>query len=183
MTSGATGRRAPDDGSASIWVLGCGVLVLVVGMVAAMRGAAVLARHRAESAADLAALAAAGQIGSGGDPCAVAEQIARRNRAFLRGCRTDVAADQRSGTVTTRVAVTIRFPLIGGAVVVATARAGRSAPSIEQRAVDVATRQRKPIDLSIRTEATSRPPRSPPPEPVQPHLSRTNNIYGFHRPS
>ena len=72
--AGRRERPRRDRGSATIWVLACCALLLVVGRSSALRTAAVLARHRAEGAADLAALAAAGRIGVGGD-------VLRRGRA------------------------------------------------------------------------------------------------------
>jgi secretion/DNA translocation related TadE-like protein len=121
-----TGRAPEDDaGSATVWVLG-GVL-LVVGVLTAtlVRDAAVLARHRAESAADLAALAAAGRIGTSGPPCAAAETLAGRNRARLVECTVRLAADGRSGTVVVRVSEAVTLPVVGGREVTASARAGR----------------------------------------------------------
>ena len=58
----ARGQPAMSDdrGSASIWVLATALVVLAFGYAVTLRGLAVLARHRADAAADLAALAAAG---------------------------------------------------------------------------------------------------------------------------
>lgn len=53
-------------------------------------GAAVTARHRAQAAADLAALGAAGAVVSGpAAACAQADRIAVRMRAVLGDCRID----------------------------------------------------------------------------------------------
>lgn len=84
------GAPAGDRGSAT--VLACvGVLVLlVVTAVAVHVGAAVLARQRAETAADLAALAGAAQVLRGAETaCAAAAVVASANQAELTGCRTD----------------------------------------------------------------------------------------------
>ncbi|MBI8989918.1 TadE-like protein [Corynebacterium sp. CCM 8863] len=52
----------------------------------------VLDRHRAQVAADLAAVAAATALWSGDDACAVASRTAARNSGGrLRGCRTEGA--------------------------------------------------------------------------------------------
>lgn len=62
-----------------------GVLLLVgaaLGVVAAM----VHAHRQAQSAADLAALAAASALGRGGDACAMADRIATANHARLDVC-------------------------------------------------------------------------------------------------
>ena len=117
-----------DRGSASLWVVAGGVLVLLVALVAVLRGSAVLARERAEAAADLAALAAAGGIGVDGSPramCARAMPIAAANRARLAGCAVRLGADGRTGTVDVTVAVRVRLAAVGSAVVHAHARAGR----------------------------------------------------------
>lgn len=136
MTSRA-GRQAVragpvgERGSASIWVLGgCGLLLLV-GSAGVLRTEAVLARHRAESAADLAALAAAGRIGVGADGCDAARAIATANGATLSRCSLDLAPDGRSGTVDVRVAASVSLPVVGARTVTARARAGRLEPREE----------------------------------------------------
>lgn len=98
---------------------------MFVAAVGTVRELAVLARHRAESAADLAALAAAGRIGLGTDGCAVAARLALRDGVVLRSCQLALAADGRSGTVAVRVALAVRLPLVGSRTVDASARAGR----------------------------------------------------------
>lgn len=118
-------RLQGDRGSASIWLVSALTLILLVAVAAILRGAAVLARHRAEGAADLAALAAAGAIGVGGDPCARATAIAAANGARLRSCAVELAGDGRSGTVAVRVAVRVSLPVVGLRDSVASARAGR----------------------------------------------------------
>ena len=97
-------RRAgpADRGSASIWVLACAALLLVVAATVAIRASATLARHRAESAADEAALAAAAQIGVGAQPCDAAiddRPRQRRESSATAGStwpRTDEADRSRS---------------------------------------------------------------------------------------
>jgi secretion/DNA translocation related TadE-like protein len=123
--SGAGGR---DRGSASIWVLACCALLMVIGGVITVRGLAVLARHRAESSADLAALAAAGRIGVASDACLAAAGVARVNGATLRDCAVRAAPDGRSGQVTVSVAVKVRLPFVGARQVIASARAAREPP-------------------------------------------------------
>jgi len=68
----------------------------VVGIVAAHR--------RAQSAADLAALAGAAALQGGGDPCQQAGTIAKRNGASLRRCLID------GWDVAVRVTATVRLP-------------------------------------------------------------------------
>ncbi|WP_428339535.1 Rv3654c family TadE-like protein [Mycobacterium sp.] len=65
------------------------VLLTVTGGVAYL-GAAVVARHRAQSAADLAALAAAARVPAGAESaCAQAVEVARAMRAGTSGCVVD----------------------------------------------------------------------------------------------
>lgn len=122
----SAGHRA-DRGSASVWVLACSALVLLIGVATSLRTAAVLARHRAESAADFAALAAADRIGVGDDSCAAAAALAAANGAALVRCRTALGPDGRTGTVDVSVSLAVRLPVLGVERVVATARAGRLA--------------------------------------------------------
>jgi secretion/DNA translocation related TadE-like protein len=84
-------RRAwigAERGAGSILVLS-GVMVVLTGLlVVATLGGGYLARHRAAAAADLAALAAAGQVWSGpAAACASAGGVAEANGAVLRSCR------------------------------------------------------------------------------------------------
>ncbi|SDN33485.1 helicase/secretion neighborhood TadE-like protein [Allokutzneria albata] len=61
------------------------VLVLLIGL-----GSALIHRHRAEAAADLAALAAAGQAASGvAASCRAAERVAARMGVAITSCRLD----------------------------------------------------------------------------------------------
>jgi len=117
--------RRSDRGTATIWVLAVCVLLLIVAGVAAARAAAVLARHRAESAADVAALAAAGRLGTGQAPCLAAEAVARRNSATVDSCRVRADAAGRTGVVDVVVSVRVRLPGVGATRVRASARAGR----------------------------------------------------------
>lgn len=119
------GGRAGERGSAAVWVVTCCALLMVVAGVATIRGLAVLARHRAESAADLAALAAAGRIGVADDECAAAARIARRNGVRVLACGVRLAPDGRSGTVSISVGLAARLPGVDVRQVVATARAAR----------------------------------------------------------
>lgn len=114
-----------DRGSASIWVLACCALLMVVAGAAVVRGSAVLARHRVEAAADLAALAAAQRIGVGPAPCTQAAEIARDNGARLQSCHIELAADGRSGLAAVTVVLHVRLPLVGARPLRGTARAAR----------------------------------------------------------
>jgi len=104
-----------------VWVLAAAALLATVAWAGTLVGVAVVARHRAETAADLAALAGAADVGYG-DPCARATGAASRNRAVLIRCNVGV-----DGDVTVVVAVPAPRVLArwGGGSAVAVARAGR----------------------------------------------------------
>lgn len=118
---GTPGGPEADEGAATVLAcVGVMVLLLVTG-VAVHVGAAMLARQRAETAADLAALAGAGQVVRGAETaCAVAGIVARANAAELTGCRTDGL------DLLVEVAVDVGGPLGGAAA--GRARAGPVAP-------------------------------------------------------
>jgi secretion/DNA translocation related TadE-like protein len=80
--------RQSDDGMATVWAA-CGIAALiVVAAVVWTLGAAVVARHQAGNAADLAALAAAGHADGGRDvACRHAGDIAERMGVQVRECR------------------------------------------------------------------------------------------------
>lgn len=113
-----------ERGSATLWVVAAITLVLAVATVGVVRTQAVLARHRAESAADLTALAAATGIGTS-EPCQLATRVARANRADMIECLPRLAPDGRSGSVRVRVGCSMQLPIVGGRRVEATARAAR----------------------------------------------------------
>ncbi|MEP6851065.1 MAG: Rv3654c family TadE-like protein [bacterium] len=127
MTAAARAIGTRDRGAASLWALAGAVVVLTVALLVALRTSAVAARHRAAAAADLAALAAAGGIGVVGTDqiCPRAQRIAGLDGARLTGCRTELAADGRSGTVDVAVTVTVYLAGLGRRPVTARARAGR----------------------------------------------------------
>ena len=121
-------RAAAQRGSASVWVLAGGALVMLVALGLATRVSAVAARHRTESAADLAALAAADGIGrddSSSRICGRAARIAMFNGAALASCVVVLSPDGRSGTVAVSVDARVRLVILGRTRVSARARAGR----------------------------------------------------------
>ena len=81
-------RRTPDAGVATVWAAAA-VAVLTTVLAACLHlGAALLARHRAESAADLAALAAAREAVRGEAPaCRRAAEIAAAMGGEVARCR------------------------------------------------------------------------------------------------
>ncbi len=108
--------RVGEDGAATVWVVAmAGVLMFVMAALAAA-GGLVTAQRRAQSAADLVALAAAATLDA--DACAEALSAATANAARLDGCELDVS--------TVRVIVSVAGPsLLGRRVrVSAEARAG-----------------------------------------------------------
>jgi secretion/DNA translocation related TadE-like protein len=111
------GRRR-DDGSATVWVLVTGLVFVLVAVAVALVGSATVARHRARSAADLAALGAALRAWDGEEPaCAWAAELSARNGARLIACRLEGL----DAVVTVEV-VPAGVPGLGAAV--ASARAG-----------------------------------------------------------
>ena len=90
------------------------VLLCVTG-AGAYLGSAVVARHRAQAAADLAALAAAARLPSG------AAAACARATAVAREMRVD---DSECGVDGLDVVVTVRVPVAFGGAARAAARAG-----------------------------------------------------------
>lgn len=113
-----------------MWVVAGGALVLVVALFAVARGSAVVGRERAESTADLAALAAADGIGVDATTAVICRRgtaIAAANDARLDRCTVALGADGRTGTVDVTVSVVVRLAAVGDTRVRATSRAGRLA--------------------------------------------------------
>jgi secretion/DNA translocation related TadE-like protein len=80
------------------------VVLLAVTGGSAYLGAAVVARHRAQAAADLAALAAAARVPAGPETaCAQASALARAMRVSTAGC----AVDDLDVVVTIEVGLTV----------------------------------------------------------------------------
>jgi len=104
-----------DRGSASVWLLCAGLVVVAFGLTGALAGAAATARHRAQAAADLGALAGA-RYAVDGEPtaCARAAAIVAANGARMTGCRLD-GVD---------LVVTAAVPLAGVGTASGVARAG-----------------------------------------------------------
>ena len=84
-------RRSRDDrGSATVLAAAMVAVLLFVTAAGAYLGSAVLARHRAQAAADLAALAAAARLPSGpAAACARATSVAREMRVGDARCEVD----------------------------------------------------------------------------------------------
>lgn len=117
MSSGDSER-----GSATLTACFALLALLAVTAMVAQLGAAVTARHRAQSAADLAALAAAGTLVEGPvAACATATELATRTGTRLREC----AVDQWDVTVVAEVRIPLG--LFGARFASAPARAGPAA--------------------------------------------------------
>lgn len=103
---GAAARTRDERGVVSILMAAVAMGLCLVALAAADLGAMVLARARAQAAADGAALAAAIEqapiLGQGDDPEAAARDYAHRNGATLIRC------DCRVGSAVTEVEVTVR---------------------------------------------------------------------------
>ena len=120
-----TSRAGPDEGAGTVLAVG---LVAVLGslvLACATLGAAVVSRHRAASAADLAALAGADRAmgRAAGEPCQAAASVARVNATELTSCR--VGAD---GSVTVSVQVSLPSPWTTLGPAEARSRAGPEPP-------------------------------------------------------
>lgn len=77
-----------DRGSASVWTVGGMAVLLTVTTLLVWFGAAVETRHHAQSAADLAALAAAGAAVAGETTaCGLARWVTDRMGVTLSSCR------------------------------------------------------------------------------------------------
>ena len=106
MTRVARGRG--EDGFATVFAAAAIAALLAVTVIVVDIGAAVTARHRAQAAADLAALAGARAQGDGADACAAVGESADRNEVEVIGCR--VAGDE----VEFVVSVEVRAPFTMG---------------------------------------------------------------------
>jgi secretion/DNA translocation related TadE-like protein len=118
-----------ERGSVSV-VFAAGVLVvLVLTMGVADLGRVMLARSKARTAADAAALAAADELAlpTGLDPATLAQEYAARNGAVLASCTCDPGTFEADVTVTVHVGDLLLFP--GARDAVARARAVVDLPS------------------------------------------------------
>lgn len=115
---------AMDQGSATVLILGICLLAMVLATAGAATGSAIVARHRAQAAADLGALAAADVLvgRATGAPCAAAARVVRAQGAAVTGCVLS------GNDVLVRAAVEPRGPVAALGVAVAAARAGPGRP-------------------------------------------------------
>lgn len=103
------GSRRAEHGMAT-WL---GLAALVVPGTAAAVGVGVTqvvtARHQAAAAADLGALAGATALGRGGDACAAAAGVVRRNGGLLVSCRPSGDDVLVTASVTTAALMGLRW--------------------------------------------------------------------------
>jgi secretion/DNA translocation related TadE-like protein len=111
-----------QHGSASTIAVVLASVLVVVALLATAVGGLVVDQRRAESAADLSALAGAAATQQGGAACPVAGAVAVRNGAHIAACH------EAAGLVVVVVERATRLDLLrllpGGATVVGSARAG-----------------------------------------------------------
>jgi secretion/DNA translocation related TadE-like protein len=89
LDSGA-GSKVRDEGSVTIWLVAAGLVVVLVATGFAVAGAAFVARHRAQAAADLAALAGSMRALDGEEAaCERAADVSARNGARMVACQLD----------------------------------------------------------------------------------------------
>jgi secretion/DNA translocation related TadE-like protein len=116
------GRVREDRGGATVWVLAVGLVAVLLAMAWGAVGSAMVARHRAQAAADLGALAGAARAVDGAQSaCDRAAEIVRANSAAFVGCELD-GFD---------LVVTARTTPAGLAAMVGTAQASARAGPVE----------------------------------------------------
>ncbi len=124
-----------DAGSASLWALSMAMVLWVCVAGVVLGGVAVVARHRAATAADLSALAAAsviarsegagdagGRLNGGLQVCAAANAVALANNAIVTTCQ--VVGQVVDVTARVQIPALSWFGGIGLDAVSASARAG-----------------------------------------------------------
>ena len=115
-----TRRENAQRGSATIWMVGLMALVFAVAAAVVFAGMARVARHRAQGAADLSALAAARlAFANPGRSCRRASSLAADNEARVTRCSLG-----DGGIADIEVAMEISLPLKGMVVITSRARAG-----------------------------------------------------------
>ncbi|MEV0971908.1 Rv3654c family TadE-like protein [Microtetraspora glauca] len=114
-------REARESGSATIWMVTLMAVVWVVALAVLQVGAVRVARHRAQSAADLSALAAAAHAFSAPEgACGRADMVAMANGARMVSCAlSDGIVDVAAAVAVPRV-----LPIAGVGTATALARAG-----------------------------------------------------------
>ena len=119
-----SGRDEGERGSATVYLVALAAVLAVVAAAAVLVGAAVVGRHRAGAAADLAALAGAGRAVLA-DPaaCDAAARVAAANGAVVERCAVGAGA-----VVEVQVGVPVRLGPLGVLPAHGRARAGPVLP-------------------------------------------------------
>ena len=102
-------RGLDESGIATVTAVAIIALLLTLSAALVQVGMVVAAKHRVQTAADLAALAGSASSLRGRDACATARTVARRNGAALRQCRTDLAVVTVRAVHRVRLAWRLRF--------------------------------------------------------------------------
>ncbi|MBF6173237.1 Rv3654c family TadE-like protein [Nocardia blacklockiae] len=119
MTRRAPDRWRTDDGIATVTACLALAALLAATLLIMHVGTVVVARHRAQSAADLSALAAAGALDAGAEAgCARAGELTRRMGGRVESCAV------AEWDVTVTVTLTVSISPLGERTVRASARAG-----------------------------------------------------------
>lgn len=120
-----------DEGSASLWVLALAMVLWISVAGVVLVGVAIVARHRAATAADLSALAAASAVqraqlrddpNASAQACTAARDISAANNATVESCEVSGAVVDVATTVAIPALAALRF--LGLDSVSAQARAG-----------------------------------------------------------
>jgi secretion/DNA translocation related TadE-like protein len=140
------GGPAADEGVATVWAA-TGIAVIMAALLLGLHiGAAIVARHRAEAAADLAALAAAGHAVHGtAAACRRAGEVA----TAMGGEVTQCGLDGWDALVEVRVAVPLALP--GATDATGRARAGPVAETTAAPEASAIHRLRRDIDQGAHT--------------------------------
>lgn len=110
--------RRPETGYATIWTLGWIAACMTLGWISLLAAVVVAAQHNLDGSADLASLAGAAQLQSGGDACAAVRSTAADNGVSVVECSVD-------GTdVVATVEATVSLPFGIDRALTAAARAG-----------------------------------------------------------
>ena len=149
--TGRTRGLEGDRGGATVLVLAIGLVTVLVAIASAAVGSAIVARHRAQTAADLAALAGALDSLDGVEvACARAREIAARNGGHLIACDLD-GLD---------VVVTVEARPTGLAAMGGAARASARAGPVDVESVEIdgpGSARAGPVDLTATDNAQTGP--------------------------
>ncbi len=78
--------KRSDSGFATVWALAWIGVCLTLGWIGLLSAGVAAAQHHLDGSADLVSLAGATELGTGGDGCSVAAQIATDNGVRVAAC-------------------------------------------------------------------------------------------------